>query len=330
MICLHRIFMGAEDSGRLLNLVQTAEWIPENFEHHPEFMALMSAAAPRQEQQFGTVIVPPPTVDWHDIHRRTVDLFGRALDLRLAILFVRASVRVHGWMELAPALNVVRAMVERHWDRVHPLPDEDEGDDMMRANALSALADPQTTLADIRDATPRGETGPNVRTILHAWDTMRDGRAESDAWGEICDELRHMEASPIAISALREANDAAVELENVIKSRLSEPPNLEALLRITRVLAEASAVAGDNACRPSSRRDRTGEPTASLSGREDALRELRNVSAWLAAEALTDRVPALLRQFRRLQMQTFAKVLGDVVANAGDPLEPAAEPPEES
>jgi type VI secretion system protein ImpA len=321
--------MGAQDSGRLLDLLQTAEWLREDLEYHPEFMALMSAAAPRAEQQFGTVIIPPPPVDWPDIYGRTVDLFSRALDLRLAVLFVRASLRVHGWVELAPALNVVRAIVERHWDGVYPLPDDD-GDDVMRVNALSALADRQTTLADLREATARGGIGPTVREILQAWDTVSDSPTESRSVDKICADLRRMETSPVVIEALRAANDAAVELDGVIGSRVSAPPDLAALLQITRGLADVSAIACAGADRPPSPLDEGRQDAVTPSGREGALTELRSVAEWFDAEGLTDRVPAMMRQARRLQMQTFAKVLADVVPNAGDPLEPAGEPPAES
>src|SRR5262245_24810439 len=102
--------MGATESERLVSRAQTAETCGDNLEYDPEFLALERAARPRADQ-FGSVVIPPPASDWNDVHRRALDLFAHTLDLRIAILFVRATLRIHGWVELAPALKVVRALI---------------------------------------------------------------------------------------------------------------------------------------------------------------------------------------------------------------------------
>jgi type VI secretion system protein ImpA len=326
-----RLVMGATESGQLLSRAQAAGSCGPNLEYDPKFLGVQAAASPRREQQFGSVVIRSPPPDWNEVYRHAIELFTLSLDLRVAVILLRATLRVHGWVELAPALKVVSALLEHQWLGVHPLPDDDApGDHFTRANALRALADPRTVLADLCESTPWGGKGPTVQDVLQAWDAAFDDTVGYLAVEEVCREVRQLELVPGGIDALDEVNDAAMEIDRIIKSRFASPPDLTPLLRITRVLAQLPAIARGEA-RPQPREcDERLTATMSPLRRDEALPELRSVAEWLNAKGLTDRVPALMRQAERLQMQNFAKMLDDVLPKAGDPLAPAAEPIEES
>lgn len=318
--------MGATESGQLLSRALAPGTCGPNLDQNPKFLRMQAAASPQCEQKFGSVVIRSPLPNWSEVYRHAVELFTLSLDLRVAIILLRATLRVHGWFELGPALKVVSALLEHQWLGVHPLPDADApGEHFTRANALRALADPRTVLADLCDSTPRGGKGPTVREVLQAWDAAFDNTAGHLGMEEVCRELKPL----LGIDALGEVNDAAMETDRIIKSRFASPPDLTPLLTITRVLAQLPAIARGEARPQPWKCDERLTATMSPLRRDEALPELRCVAQWLNAEGLTDRVPALMRQAERLRMQNFAKLLDDVLPKAGDPIAPAAEPTEE-
>ncbi len=323
--------MGATESGQLLSRALAPGACGPNLEHDPKFLRIQAATSPWREQQFGSVVIRLPPPDWNEVYSHAVDLFTRSLDLRVVIILLRATLRVHGWVELAPALKLVSALLEHQWLGVHPSPDNDApGDYFSRANALRALADPGAVLADLSESTPWGGKGPTVQDVLQVWDAVFDDAAGYRAMKKVCRELRQSEPELGSIDGLEGVNDVAMELDRIIKSRFASPPDLTPLLRITRVLAQLPAIARDEADPQPLEFDERLTATMSPPRRDEALPELRNVAQWLNAEGLTDRLPALVRQAARLQMQDFAKLLDDVFSRAAAPLAPAAEPPEGS
>ena len=293
-------------------------------------MDLLNAVATREEQQFGSVVIAPPPCDWNDVLRRAVDSLGRSLDLRLAIILVRANLRLYGWAELAPALGLASMLLEHQWEGVHPLPDKDApSDHIARANALSELADPGTVLADLRASTPWEGAGPTVMEVLQTWDAAADEAPDAAlAVEEISRRLRASVPERCSIVELWQVSSAAVHLDRIIKMRFRAPPDLTRFLDITQILGQLPAVACGDA-RPQVRTDDLRRSVSSAA-RDTALAELRTVTEWLNSEGLTDRIPVLLRQAERLRMPSFGKVLADVVPNATNPLAAVTDSAEES
>lgn len=322
--------MEAIELGRLLSRARDSGSCGPNLEDDSKFLGLQAAVSPLCEPQFGSVVVRSVPPDWTEIYRLAVELFRVSLDLRIAIILLRATLRIQGWDELAPALKVVSALLEHQWLGVHPLPSDDAPDDhSARAKALAPLADPRTVLADLLESRPWGGTGPTVQNIVHAWDAGVDDTASDLAMEEVCRELSQFEPVPSGNDAFREVNDAALELDHVLKRRFAIFPDLAALLRITRVLAQLPTIIHGKARPQSPERDERLSTTISPPRDDEALPELRSVVEWLKAEGLTDRVPTLMRRAERLQMQDFAKMLSDVVPEASDPFAPAAQWAEE-
>jgi predicted component of type VI protein secretion system len=185
-----------------------------------------------------------------------LELFMLSPDLHIAMLFLRAILGVHGRDELAPALKALSALLEHQRLDLYPLP-----------------SDPQRRFEEAM-----------------AWGAEFGNNLGDLAMDEVCRELRELESAPGGLEVVIEA---ALELDYILKSCFTNPPDLSPLLRAARVLPKLPAVL-----------------------------ELRSVVEWLKAEELTDRVPALRRQAERLRIQDFAMMLADVVPGAGNPLVP--------
>ena len=95
-----------------------------DLEYDNDFLALTQAAAGKPESQFG----PAEPPDWRGTRELAENLLERSRDLRLAVYWLRALVRLHGCAALVPGLELLNGLLESMWEQVHPLPDPDDGD----------------------------------------------------------------------------------------------------------------------------------------------------------------------------------------------------------
>lgn len=120
----------------------------EDLEYDNDFLELNKAAEGKPETQFSSA--EPP--DWGAVKDKAEDLFNRTRDIRVAILWARALLHREGLASLPHTLRLVRELLERFWDDVHPKPDPDDGDPYARLNVLSQLEDSAAMLGDVRQA----------------------------------------------------------------------------------------------------------------------------------------------------------------------------------
>ena len=120
----------------------------EDLEYDNEFLELSKAAEGKPETQFS----PAEPADWGSVIDMADSLFGRTRDLRVAMLWLRAKLHREGLSVLPDGLRLMRELMERYWDDVHPKPDPDDGDPYARLNVLAQLEDSASTLADVRQA----------------------------------------------------------------------------------------------------------------------------------------------------------------------------------
>ena len=81
-----------------------------------------------------------PPESWQIVRESGLDLLsGRAKDLEIAAWTTEALVRLDGFAGLRDGLRMLTALVEGFWDTVHPLPDEEDGNEG-RLTAVAALS----------------------------------------------------------------------------------------------------------------------------------------------------------------------------------------------
>lgn len=117
-----------------------------DLEYDNDFLAITKAAAGKPESQFGAA--EPP--NWRAVAELAEGMFERTRDLRLAILWLRANLHLHGYGALSVGLTLLTGLMEGHWDQLHPLPDPDDGDMYARVNAITLLREPEGVIGDLR------------------------------------------------------------------------------------------------------------------------------------------------------------------------------------
>ena len=143
---------GAGSPARLTIVDSWLEPLPgaacgENLEYDEEFREMEKAAAGRPAGQFDPEDVPP---DWRAVLGHTQSLFERTRDLRVAVYWTRARVRLEGVATLPEGLRLMQGLLARYWDELHPLPDD--GDAYARVNALNEMSSLAGMLGDLRDS----------------------------------------------------------------------------------------------------------------------------------------------------------------------------------
>jgi type VI secretion system protein ImpA len=293
-----------------------------DLEYDNAFLELTQAAAGKPESQFG----PAEPPDWPAVREGAAALFERTRDLRVAIYWLRAGVRLQGYAGLPSGLQLVGGLVEQMWDTVHPLPDPDDGDPYARVNALTLLREPAGLLGD-----------------LHATPVLREralgevlGRSVALACGLVVaagdetppsrDTLARTLAA--AVERLPTLRDTALDvaervraLQVALNDRLggSDAPDLKPLQdQVDAVAALMPAADGASALdEAAASGSADGAPAgAGFSGvvgsRDEALRAIDMVCEYLERTEPSNPAPLFLRRARQLVNHNFLQLMKEL------------------
>lgn len=297
----------------------------DDLEYDPAFLALENASRGKPEQQFGDILIAAQEPDWREMREQSIALFARTRDLRVAMQLLRAATRLNGSSGFASAIQVVRGLLERHWEHVHPMIEVGDGNDAtMRLNALAPLADAGPVLADLRAAaigTQRG--GLTMRQIELALGKAEPGAGESvPSAAGVEQALGNAAAqSPGLLDELIAADAAVHAIEAVIDQRVgaSEGPDLRRLRTLTQCIAQAARQArgesleavADGAAAPAAMAT-PGAATGAIAGRDDAIKALERVCEWIERHEPTNPAPLLIRRAQRLMTKSFIDIIRDL------------------
>jgi len=214
-----------------------------DLEYDPAFVMLQAAIAPRADAQYGDFVDAPQPANWAEAERDCRALLLRTKDIRLAVILARCRTRQGGAAGLRDSLALLKAMLDRYGDALHPVPFfEGEPDPVVCANAIAALADADGALADARDI-PLPKTAGlqlQLRDIEKAFAVPRqkDALAPESA-SRLLREL-WARRDP-AVVALAEAQRSAAELDAWSRAALgADAPDLGALTKLLQPFAPAS------------------------------------------------------------------------------------------
>ena len=300
-----------------------------NLEYDPAFQRLQEAAAGKPERQYGATIIPAEPPDWVAVREQALALAARTRDLRVAVWLVRGAARADGLVAAVQGLQLLRGLLERYWEPVHPVLEPDEGHDpTIRLNVLAQLAH-DDGLADLRAAALSRVRGAiKVRDLELAF-----GRAEALAGETVPTEAGITPAvmdaqaqSPALAMAMAGGLDAVLGIAKVLETQLgaAQAPDLTPLA----TLMQCVALAGRRALgEPPTPLDSTGnaEPaagagakaaarfTGAIESREDALRALQHASEWIERNEPSNPAPLLIRRAQRLMSKNFMEIIRDLV-----------------
>ena len=124
----------------------------EDLTYEPEYLEVERLAQGTPAQWSGDqIVVEAVEPDWRAVRELTVALLGRTKDLRLLLHLSLALLGTEGLPGLRDGLALLRGVLEKHWDHVHPQLDPDDNNDPMeRLNILASLSSP----AEFQDPPP--------------------------------------------------------------------------------------------------------------------------------------------------------------------------------
>jgi len=307
----------------------------DDLEYDPAFLELDQAAAGKPETQFA----PAEPPQWSQVLELAEGLLGRTRDLRVGLWWGRAVLNIDGLEALAPTLRLIHGLLDRFWDEVHPRNDPDDGDTYARLSVLGTLDKLDGFLGDVRQVqllNDRRLGGLRIREIEIGLDRLaarpdESARTTTQVKGlladvpELADRLRTCQADSI---------EAVKELQRVMNDRFGM--ELAVDLRTLRGMIEALKLvlpepAGEEKSASDGSEDagqqeggngrsagaaRRGGGLQSVESRDDAIKALQMICAYLERSEPTNPAQLLLRRAERLIDKSFLQLVRDLAPDA--------------
>lgn len=310
----------------------------ENLEYDPGFQALQEAAAGKPERQYGAKVIAAEPPDWSAVREQALALASRTRDLRVAVWLIRSAAHVDGLVGAVKGLKLLRGLLERYWDQVHPILDPgDANDPTARLNALFPLHH-DDGLADLRCAKlTRARGAVTVRDIELAF-----GRAEAMP-GEPVPTEAGLTAAIAAAQAQSEELPASMTtgLDDVqgmakllaVQLGATLAPDLSPLEKLFRCVALAARRAqGETEVEATEAPGATSgvgvaaRPAKAIQSRDDAIRMLQHVCEWIELNEPSSPAPLLIQRAQRLMTKNFMEIIRDLVPQGLGQIETLAGP----
>lgn len=338
--------MASIDVDKLLQEISPDSPCGSNLEYEPEFQELERSSQYRPEQRIGDAIVEGFEPNWREVARAATELFSKTKDLRIAMYLTRAALHNEGFQGFSDGLSLIKMLVEKYWDHVHPqLDPEDNNDPTFRVNTISSLTDAETVLKSVKTApivAARGVGQFSIRDIDIAKGLLQPAsNTEKTLELGVIDaafmqvEVNELQATADAVKLARE-NLIAIEKIFVEKVSAAQSPNLAELNKllhhISNELGEQLERRGVNAGGES---DMEGDvaggaavgvkPRAALTGdiksRDDVIRVLDKICDFYKQNEPSHPLPILLQRAKRLVRKDFTEILKDIAPDALKQLE---------
>ena len=326
-----------------LSLTSLGDELPsgENLEYEQVFTDMTLAAQPGEETQFSEEGGEAEEADPKAIVEAAEAVLSQSHDLRAAVLYGYARLRIDGYPGLAEATAYLRGCLEQFWDTCHPQLDADDDDDpTMRVNAVLDLANPTMTLRAVRRAPltesrsfgrisvrdvmitageidlPEGDEPPPDATSIAA--AFRD--TSSDTLDAILAAARSAEADIAAINAIFDektpgqgpALDPLLALLKRAVARLAEAAGEDAPQE-GEVEAAAADGGGAIAAAPAS-----GGKVGDISSPRDVERALEAIIRYYERNEPSSPVPVILERAKRLIGADFMTIVNDMAPAGAD------------
>lgn len=339
------------------------ELSPENpcgddLEYAPgsSFGALERATESKPEQQFGDTIIPAEEPDWRAVQAVALELFQSTRDLRIAAFLTRALTHTEGWTGFRDGLFLIRGLLDRYWETVHPqLDPTDDNDPTFRVNTIASLNDASATLNALRSAflvESRAIGRFSLRDVQIASGELsvpQDGNTPPPEPQMVAAAFQDaaLEQLKAVADAIDQSLETVVAIEGVLSNHM-EPGRLPDLSALTGVIktaqktiapylsqrlesaapedeGEPTAAEGENGGeRPEgTAKTSTSAPTAlrAINSRDDVIRALNLICAYYAKQEPSSPIPILLERAKRLVAKDFMGILRDIAPDGVSQLD---------
>ncbi len=307
----------------------------EDLEWDNDYLEMTQAAAGKPGTQFSDDKDAKPP-DWRTVQKLAESLFDRTRDVRVAIYWARAQVHLESAKTLPDSLRLVHGLLERYWDDVHPRPDD--GDAYARVNALNDMSSATGLVGDLRQSPiissrSIGELRGREVEIALGMLEARDGESVPST-AQIEQMLGDAVAEEPALRLFpQRALERLEQIDELMRERVGydSAPDMQQLIGLMKgiqglmpadpgVSTDDAAAAADGSpdaqASGASVARRAGARGAAVGGsvdsREDALRAIDLVCAYLERAEPTNPAQYFLRRARRLVDKNFLELVREL------------------
>ncbi|MEZ4652684.1 MAG: type VI secretion system protein TssA [Candidatus Eisenbacteria bacterium] len=303
----------------------------DDLEYDPLFGEMERASQGKPEQEIGDTKVAAEDPDWKELKAKSIAVLQRSRDLRAAVYLTRALAHTDGFAGFADGLELIKNLLEQHWEKLYPLLDpDDDNDPTMRVNAIASLVDADTSVRAVR-------TVPLVRSRALGQFSLRDIEiANGDAHPEAGTQPVEMSVIEGAfqdcdLEELKGTAEAAVRAADLFAGvdafLLTAVGTMHApdLTPLPPVLARIKAVLGEQLQRrgvadaalvgEAAAAEAGGAPaalTGEINSREDVIRALDKICDYFNRYEPSSPVPLLAKRAKKLVSKSFLEILRDM------------------
>jgi type VI secretion system protein ImpA len=278
--------------------------------------------------------------DWRAVKPAAISaLAEKTKDLEICSYLIEALLRVHGPAGMRDGFKVARELVERYWDNLYPMPDDD-GDLHTRVAILGGLNGDTDTPGTLPVAITRmvlaSPPGANTLYFTDYHDAVGKARKDTESGTDYLEPLRNaikaVDARAVrALNAdLKEASQEAVALEDVLSQKAGRAaPGLNYIRReLERCQDALKELAGSILDEPvdAPTTDDAGTATDGLAAgtgraggpvrdREGALRTLEEIASFFDKTEPHSVIPYALRQVVRWGKLSLPELLNELITD---------------
>ena len=318
----------------------------DDLSYHARYLELERLAQGTPERQIGQTFIPAGEPDWKQVRDRCLELFGQTKDLRIALYFTLALLKIEGLGGFRDGLALTREWLAQYWDTLHPALDHSDANPALeRVNVVSALSPGGESYQDPMRFKQRLMEAPLTHSARLGRFGLRDmliaeGKikaAQSEAGKPPADralvEAAFTDTSLEELTASRQAlADAADHLEAIHRLFADHigagpAPNLDdttaVLNQMRQLVEEALARRGAMTAAPSpdTAPPAVGAAAASsvpgqIKTQQDVVRALELICQYYERTEPSSPIPMLLRRAQRLVGKTFVDIVRDLTPEA--------------
>ncbi|KAA0214786.1 MAG: type VI secretion system protein TssA [Leptolyngbya sp. PLA3] len=332
------------DIEALLAEISPEEPCGADLSYDPAYYQFMRDAEGTPEQRLGDSVIEAVEPDWRSVKSQGIDLFARTKDLNVTMVLMLALTVNDAINGLAEGLQLLRRLLERWWDQMHPRLDPDENNDPLeRMNLISALNVAPGAMGDTRRFQARVREMPlcksrqlgafNYRHVLIA-----RGEIERPAGMENPPEMAIIDAAfaEVEPEQLKSDADAAARAASTIrdidrwileKVGSNHAPDLQDFIKlltgvekfyqeqlVRRGLSEAPAEASVEG--QAGGGGGVEQIRGSVKGPEDVRQLIGKICEYYERHEPSSPIPMLLRRAERLVGKGFIDVVRDLSPDA--------------
>ncbi|HEY0707954.1 MAG TPA: type VI secretion system protein TssA [Polyangia bacterium] len=305
-------------------------------------------AAGKPAQYVGpTIVAPAEDPPWSAVVERATKLLNRTKDLRLAVHCTKGLIRLQGWSGLASGLGLIRGLLERYWDGLHPELDREDNDDpTLRLNCLADLSEDEQVQATLRTlpVVASARAGKlTLKDVLQARGDAKPANGQAKPAGitpsVVAAVFAEVDFATLSATAgdVNQALDHLLGIESFVAQHVGagHTPNLvrlKALLQeANRLLADkvaarqppaapaAEALQGEDMSISMSGAHGTNGasaggavPVGAIRSRDDVVKALEAICEYYRVHEPSSPLPLLLNRARRLVTKDFLEILQDL------------------